>query len=188
MTAMRPPDEILAERVVLVALTQAHAEEMFALIDGDRERLTRTQTFFQKIQTVEDERADLQRKEEARAEGNVFAYAIALRPQDGSRQLIGGCGVFSISQEHERCELGYWLAGAFEGQGLVTETVGALEKACFETGFHRIEIRCGANNPRSAGIPKRLGYQLDGRRREAWLLHGERHDGLIFSKLRTDSR
>ncbi len=188
MTSMVLPNEIVSERVALVALTVDYAEEMFSLIDGDRESLIRTQVAFRKIRTLDDELADLRKKEKARAEGSVYAFGIALREEHDSRRLVGGCGVFDISRKHERCELGYWIAGEFEGRGLVTEAIAALEKACFAAGFHRIEIRCSSQNQRSQGIPQRLAYQLDGGRRDAWLIDGERHDDLIFSKLATDPR
>lgn len=180
------PDEIVSERVALVALTVDYAEEMFALIDGDRERLIRTQVAFRKIRTLDDELADLRKKEKTRAEGSVYAFGIALPEEHDSRRLVGGCGVFNISREHRTCELGYWIAGEFEGRGLVTEAIAALEDACFAAGFHRIETRCSYHNARSQGIPTRLGYHLDGRRREAWLVDGKRHDDLVFSKLVTD--
>ncbi|RLB57119.1 MAG: hypothetical protein DRJ42_01440 [Deltaproteobacteria bacterium] len=188
MTSMVLPNELISEHVALVALTVDHAEEMFALIDGDRERLVRTQVAFRKIRTLDDEVADLDKKEKTRAEGTVYAFGIALLEEHDSRRLVGGCGVFNISREHRTCELGYWIAGEFEGRGLVTEAIAALERACFEAGFHRIEIRCSSHNERSLGIPQRLAYQLDGRRRDAWVVDGARHDDLIFSKLGTDPR
>jgi ribosomal-protein-serine acetyltransferase len=186
MASIILPDAILCERVVLTAQGVEHAEELFALIEGDRERLTKAQVFFETIQTLDDQVEDQRKMEAARDEGRAFAYAITVTGADGARQIIGSCGAYQVMQEHQKGELGYWIISAFESRGLVTESIQGLQAACFAAGFHRLEIRCAVNNPRSRAIPDRLGYQLEGRRRDAWVLDGERHDGLIFSRLRTD--
>jgi len=53
-----------------------------------------------------------------------------------------------------------------------------------ELRLNRIEIQCAARNARSAAIPRRLGFTLEGIRREAELVNGEFRDLLHFSLLR----
>ena len=88
-----------------------------------------------------------------------------------------------LRRSTQRCELGYWILGDFEGQGYMSEAVRVLEAACFAVGFHRIGIRCSSKNARSAGVPRRSGYTLDGTLRQHALERGERRDTLVFSKL-----
>jgi RimJ/RimL family protein N-acetyltransferase len=183
-TGMRLPDEIVSERVILVALTMDHAEEMFNIVDNERERLVQTEPHWNKIQTFEDEAASLQNIEDARDKGTSFSFGITMPEEDGTRKIIGGCIVHTISREHQRCEIGYWIGAEYEGHGFTTESVAALEKACFNVGFHRIEMLSRSENKRSILLPKRLGYELEGRKRDAWIINGVRQDELIYAKLR----
>ena len=100
---------------------------------------------------------------------------------------MGNVGVHSIAWQHERCELGYWILGDFEGKGFMSDAVRGLEKSCFELGFHRVEIRCSSLNKRSASIPQRLGYRLDGTLIQDTIEQGRHRDTLVYGKLRKDS-
>ena len=66
MGALGMPQEIICDRVTLRALGLHHAEALFRLVDRDRERLTKAQTFFERIQTLEDQEEDLRKMVEAR--------------------------------------------------------------------------------------------------------------------------
>ena len=59
--------------------------------------------------------------------------------------------------------IGYWVRRQFEGQGLVTEAVGAITRFAFETlRAQRVEIRTDDRNDRSWRVAERLGYRLEG--------------------------
>jgi ribosomal-protein-serine acetyltransferase len=53
-------------------------------------------------------------------------------------------------------------------------------------GMNRIEIRCSAENIRSAAIPKRFGFTQEGRLRQRELRQERLHDFLIFGLLRSE--
>lgn len=71
---------------------------------------------------------------------------------------IGGTGL------HPRVgprayEIGYWLAGAHEGQGIMAECVRAVARVAFAVhGADRVEIHMDPRNLRSAAVPRRLGF------------------------------
>ncbi len=54
--------------------------------------------------------------------------------------------------------------------------------------MNRVEIRCSTENSRSAAVPERLGFKLEGTLRQAEVLHGRAHDFLIFGLLAEDAR
>lgn len=59
----------------------------------------------------------------------------------------------------DRAEVGYWLRSDRTGHGLATEAVEAIIGAAAELPrFTQIEIRCDAQNVRSAALPARLGF------------------------------
>jgi ribosomal-protein-serine acetyltransferase len=102
-------------------------------------------------------------------------------------QWIGSVGFISLSQTHNKGEIGYWLASDFEGKGLMTECVKACINYGFkECGLNRIYIRCDTRNVKSAGIPKRLGFVHEGTLREDQYLGGQYNDMLLYGLLKDE--
>lgn len=178
------PIRIVTERLELKRHSEEHAEAMFDYVDRDRQRLRRFLPWVDLVKTVEDERSYIRTSLEKWDSYEFFDYGLHRR-SDGL--YLGNVGIHGIAWEHERCELGYWILGQFEGCGYMSEAVAALGQAAFEIGFHRIEIRCSSLNAKSASIPKRLGYILDATLRQNEIAQGEHRDTFVFSKLKTDS-
>jgi RimJ/RimL family protein N-acetyltransferase len=112
------------------------------------------------------------------ADGSDFTMGIFTRGgADGGGEYVGGTG-FHVREDH--LEIGYWLAERAQGQGLMTETAGALSRVALQYAFAPfVAICCHPANVRSRGVPKRLGYALtgmkdvDGEPHEFWQLTQE---------------
>ena len=79
-----------------------------------------------------------------------------------SDTLIMGSGLHRIDWSVPRFEIGYWVRTAYEGQGYVTEAVRGISHFAFTVlGARRVEIRCDADNKRSAAVARRAGYELE---------------------------
>jgi RimJ/RimL family protein N-acetyltransferase len=176
---------IAGEQVMLRKIALYMAETMFEAVDSDRERLRVFLSWVDEVKTLEDERRYIIDSHSKWDGHSLFDYGLFSR-EDGA--YLGSVGVHTIAWDHDRCELGYWILAGHEGKGLMTDAVRTLEAALFELGFHRIEIRCNSRNERSAQLPKRNGYQLDGVLRQDCIEHGDYRDTLVFSKLSTDAR
>ncbi|MGK5087825.1 GNAT family protein [Bdellovibrionota bacterium FG-2] len=174
------PFQIESERLWLKKVDAAHAQAQFDYIDQDRVRLAEFLPWIPHIKTVEDEHKFILQTQACWAEFKRFDYGL-FRQTDG--EYLGNIGVHSISWSNDCCELGYWILGKYEGQGYVSEAVSALENMLFTEGFHRIEIRCDPLNARSAGVPKRCGYALEGHLREDSLADSGYRDTLVFGKI-----
>jgi len=84
-------------------------------------------------------------------------------------------------------EIGYWLSESFQGKGLMTDAARAVVAYLFdELDLNRVEIHCAAGNVKSAAIPRRLGFTLEGTSREGQLLNGRYQDILRFSMLKRE--
>jgi RimJ/RimL family protein N-acetyltransferase len=76
------------------------------------------------------------------------------------QRAIGSCGL------HRRVapdglEIGYWLHPSFTGRGLATRAARLLAAGAFTVdGITHVEIHHDKANLASAGVPRRLGYQL----------------------------
>lgn len=177
------PEEVVAERVYLRKHSLETAPTMFEYVDSDGERLGKFLPWVEHTKTLYDEMSYIKMTHEKWSEGSLFDYSIFETENDN---YVGNVGLHTISWENDRCEIGYWILGKFEGKGLMSAAVSALEKTCFEIGFNRVEIRCSSLNLKSASVPERLGYKLDGTLRQDSIEQGKYRDTLVFSKLKTE--
>ncbi|MFQ5418900.1 MAG: GNAT family N-acetyltransferase [Anaerolineae bacterium] len=107
----------------------------------------------------------------------------------GTDTIIGGSGLHRIDWSVPKFEIGYWVRTSYGRQGYITEATAGITKFAFETlGAKRVEIRCDAENVRSAAVARRLNFPL-----EATLHHDDRHhltnelrDTLVFAQIRGD--
>lgn len=107
----------------------------------------------------------------------------------GTDVQIGGSGLHRIDWSVPRFEIGYWLRTPYIGHGYMTEAVAGISEFAFTTlGARRVEIMCDALNVRSAAIPPRVGFTLEGRLRNHKLdaQTGRLRDTLVFSRIDSD--
>ncbi len=103
--------------------------------------------------------------------------------------IIGGSGLHRIDWDVPKFEIGYWVRTGYAGRGYITEAVEGITNFAFDMlGAKRVEIRCDAKNIRSAAVPQRLGYKLEGILRcdDRHHLTNELRDTMVFSKVSRD--
>ena len=145
----------LGDGAVLRRLTIEDLDEIWALIEVERARLETWMPWVDATRTIDDQRRWLESV--ANDQGTLDGCGIFV---DG--RYAGGVGL-RWDPFRVRGEIGYWIAAAEEGRGLVTRAVRALIGVGFgDLGLHRIEIRAGVDNTRSRAIPERLGFVREG--------------------------
>jgi RimJ/RimL family protein N-acetyltransferase len=108
----------------------------------------------------------------------------AIRSADDA--LIGGCGFdgFQVGKSH-RAVVGYWLAKPCWGQGIMTAVVQrACQHAFEELGLAKITAHVFSNNPASARVLEKCGFQEEGFLRRHFLKDGQFIDARLFALLR----
>lgn len=169
-------------------LTPHDAGRLFAHIEHNREHLREWLDEADIVLTKDDARHWLEKASEQAVQGRgIFG---GLFEDD---QLIGTAGFHHLDREDGTVEIGYWLAESAVGQGIMTDTVSALVRYAFEElRLNKVEIVCPELNERSRAIPERLGFTLEGIRREAMLLRSWPHDlchyGLLAREWRIAER
>jgi ribosomal-protein-serine acetyltransferase len=145
----------LGDGALLRRLTIGDLEEIWALVQVERDRIGVWMPWVEGTKTIEDQRRWLETvlSDANSADGlGIFvegAYA-------------GGIGLM-IDAFNVVGEIGYWISAAHEGRGLVTRASRALIDLGFdERGLHRITIRAGVDNVRSRAVPERLGFTREG--------------------------
>ena len=172
----------------------ADAEDLFALVDSNREHLGRWLEWVDGIRTVEDERQWVQACMADEAQGQGSPPQITYRDTLASPPLIiyqdtlaGAVGIIRVDRLNNTCEIGYWLAQDLQGRGIVTRSCSALLDYAFGSmGMNRVEIRVVPENKGSLAIPERLGFVFESVLREAELLHGQYHDLRLYSMLASE--
>ena len=165
----------------LRALAPENADELFALVDANRERLREWLPWVDFNRTVEDSRLFISGSIRKRERNEELTFGIW-----SGEQLAGVIGVF-LRGNASTAEIGYWLEAESEGRGLITRAVQALLFDLFDTrGMHRVEIRCAPGNTRSRRIPERLGFRLEETLREVERLNDRYVDNCIYGLLRAE--
>ena len=83
-------------------------------------------------------------------------------------------------------EIGYFLLDEYKGQGIMTEAVSWIcELAFFELDICRITGLVFADNPASARVLEKNGFELEGRMKQAVIKNGILHDLLIWGRVKT---
>ncbi len=104
-------------------------------------------------------------------------------------RLVGSTGFNRLDWKARVCEIGYWIDHRQEGKGIVSKACRAMIDYAFDDlEMNRVEIRCSAENSRSAAVPERLGFKLEGTLRQAEVLNGRAHDFLIYGLLAEDEK
>lgn len=109
-------------------------------------------------------------------------WGIALKTDD---KIIGSCG-YGIRDEFI-AEIGYELAKAHWGRGIMTEALDSIIDWGFRSlELNRIEALVMVNNIASIQLLKKLGFFEEGLLREYGYWKGQFHDLKIFSLLKRD--
>jgi ribosomal-protein-serine acetyltransferase len=179
-SALNPIDA--GEDVLLHPVSIADTAELYRLVDRNRLHLRKWLPWAGLTYNY----GDLQRHLEERELENTALQALTLHIRV-SGVLCGSVGLHRIDPRHHNSSIGYWIDADHQGRGIMTRACRALIGESFRGyGLHRIEIRCGTGNERSAAIPRRLGFTEEGLLREAEWVHDRWVDLRLFSMLRQD--
>lgn len=115
-------------------------------------------------------------------EGTLYEWGVQLE-----QGIVGTCALANIDRKHRRAEVGFALARAFWGRGLILRALPAVIQFAFERlDLHRIEADTDPRNVASMRILERLGFQREGVLRERYFQFGEAQDAVLFGLLRRD--
>jgi ribosomal-protein-serine acetyltransferase len=164
-----------------------HAEELYEVIDANREHISRWLPWLTPGFSLEDEQAFTQSSLEGFENRSHLSLCLML-----NGRLVGGSGWTDWNNEDRyagtlswaSADIGYWIAQAHEGLGIITRAVSALTTHAFEEqGIRRLTIRAEPDNRRSWAVPERLGYTYEGTLRDVCRHNGRRVDHKLYSML-----
>ena len=167
---------LIGAKIVLRPITAQDAAAMYAsLFDKEGLRLTGTQASF----SFEDVQRHCQRVENA---DDRVDLAITIK---GSPDYIGEVVLNNIDWPNRSAGFRIALAGAqYYGKGIGTEAARlAVDYGLHTLNLHRIELEVYDFNPRARHVYEKIGFVVEGVRRDALLWDGEYHDAILMSIL-----
>lgn len=174
------PEQIVGERVLLRPYRSGDGQELWEAVNESLEHLLPWLPWGEKHAAPADSEAFVRQSQVKWLAREDLGLAVRER---ATGRYLGGTGLHRIDWNVPSFEIGYWLRKTAAGQGYMTDAAWALTRCAFEElGAQRVLICCGVENHRSAAIPKRLGYVLEGAMRN-FKRHqnGDLYDMLMFS-------
>lgn len=168
--------------VSLCLLEEAHADELFALIDKNRNYLRQWFKWVDITHSVVDIKHYI--RSSTKNFGGNYAFDTGVWV---NQHLAGVIGFSRIDWANSKADLSFWLAPDFQGKGVMTKAV----KIFVDYGFqdlclNRIEVFYPKENESSHKIAKSLGFQEEGTIRQSELIDGKYIDIKIFGILSSE--
>lgn len=156
-----------------------YAEDIYKIIEIERNRLSKYLPWVMDMKSVQDEEQFLEYSIDKIHKEEMMMFIILV-----DEKVAGMIDLHNITRSAKRAEVGYWLSEKFEGYGIITQAVEKIEEYSFkELKLHKLQIRVHPENNKSANIPQRLGYFKEATLVEHEILNGEYIDLDIFAKL-----
>lgn len=175
--ALRSQPGLSGERVRLEPLTVAVLDDYWRMLqDPELKRLTGTHAEFTREHTERWLRS--RHTQHDRADWAVIGK------DDGT--YLGEAVILDLDAHNETASYRIALAGPHVyGRGYGTEATNlVIDYALNTVGLHRLELEVFEFNTRAIHVYERCGFTHEGRRRDALLWNGQRHDALIMAVLR----
>ena len=171
------------QQISLKALVPSDAMTIYKITDQQRDYLGEWLPFVQFTNCVQDTREFVEIAIEDRELNKDFVYKICLEGR-----LIGLIGTKRTDYLNKNTELGYWLSQSHQQKGVMTRSLVSLLSHLFqECRLERVEICCASKNRKSIAVAERLGFTLEGVKRNGeWVGENTYRDLKVFSLLQSE--
>ncbi|MGM0750633.1 MAG: GNAT family N-acetyltransferase [Bacillota bacterium] len=170
------------QEISIELFQQHHKEELYELIDSNRDHLRQWLLWVDKRRSPQDLEHIIPLWIRNYADNNGFDAGIRYQGK-----LVGMIGLHYIDWKSKSTSIGYLLSEEAQGKGIITRAVTSLLNYLFiEMDLNRVEIQCAINNKKSIGIPERLGFTKEGISRDGQWLYDHYEDLVTYSLLRRD--
>jgi ribosomal-protein-serine acetyltransferase len=170
------------DSILLELLDHKHAAETFALINTNRLHLREWLPWVDNMRTADIFNSYIEKTKIEQTAGTDWAWIIYC-----NNVIAGRIGLHHIDHQTKTGAIGYWLAKAFEGKGVITKACKAVLHFGFtELGLERIEIKCATENYKSKAVPERLGFTQDGILPQAEFVNDKIFDIYVYALLKKD--
>ena len=148
----------IAPNLSLQLLQPDDADLLFEVVDRNRAHLRQWLPWLDRNTTRVHSRAFIESIHHQLDAGKGFACGVFW-----DNSLAGLCGFHEIDTHNQSVVIGYWLAEAFQGNGIISRcTAFFIDYAFTELGLQRVDIPVAERNIRSRAVCERLGLSNEG--------------------------
>jgi ribosomal-protein-serine acetyltransferase len=155
--------------VCIVPVEESHAEELFGVVDSNRDHLRKWLNWLDMNKTVEGQRffCKFATTENAKSPDERSSLSCILLTAKEDRQesknfsiIIGTISFAKISQTIKTGIVGYWLAAIYQGKGITSAAMESItEYGFYVLKFDHIALQVALENYASQAVPTRLGFE-----------------------------
>ena len=174
---LNPLPTLTSARLVLREVRMSDAPSYFAMrSDPETMRYVRRPL----AHTLDDAKAFITRVQEGQRANTCAQWSMTLKGDD---TCIGVVGPWRIDPENHRGELGYMLARAQWGQGLISEAIAAVVDYSFNVlGLHSMEAWTDSRNTPSMRALEKNGFVREAYFKENIFWDGAFSDSVVFGR------
>lgn len=166
----------------LVIPEYSMAEEVFNLVDSDREHLGAFLDFVETSVDASSQRDYFKMKMLGVANETDKLFFITL-----DDRIVGCIDLHNINMNVKKAEVGYWLHSAFTGRNIMSRAVEALRDYSFTIlGLNKLSILADVDNTASNKVALKSGFLLVGVKHQDEIRNGEFRDMNEYELLKSD--
>jgi len=159
-----------------------NAEIIFKLVEENRKYLSEYLTWVEKTKNSEQIYDNIKKALIDFSEKKSVDYVI----REGD-EIIGRISIWLNNENTNTYEIGYWIIAKKSKKGITTSCVKEIMKVGIEyMNVEKFEIICVAENIGSNKIAKKIGYKLEGTKRNAKRVNNIMHDMNEYGMLKSE--
>jgi len=104
---------------------------------------------------------------------------------EDNKKLVGYVwgNIFTANRKKHCMYLAVAILKEYTGKGYGTKLMNTLEKQAIENGINRLELEVSEKNKFAISLYEKLGFEVEGVKRQAFLVNGNYEDELIMGKI-----
>ncbi len=158
------------------------AQELFALVDQERDFLGEWLIWVKKTKSVKDTLTFLKEAGIFNRGGQQLITLIKY-----NNKIVGSLGFVKLDKVNKNGEIGYWISQKMQGKGIITKACNRLIEYAFNhLSLNRITIKTDTQNSKSKAVPNRLGFTYEGTLREDRFRKDHFQDTELYSILKKE--
>lgn len=146
---------VVEDGISLKQLRLEDSQELFEVIDKNRDYLAKWLPWPQYNKVTSDSEAFISNNLEKRRTGAEYGYGILIEGK-----ICGHTSLMHLNDD-KTPEIGYWISEDVSGQGITSRVARTLtDFGLGELGLEEIVIRADSNNIGSNRVAEKIGYSL----------------------------
>jgi len=152
------------------------AASLYEQIEKTRPLLAKFMPWGDAMKSIEEEKDFLIYCQGRMAEKKLWITSILVDDKP-----VGMIDLHNINLDNKNAEVGYWLGGEYQGNGVMTDCLlRVLEVGFEEMDLHKIKLLAEVVNDASNAVAQKAGFKLEGCLKEEIYSDGKFHDANLY--------